>query len=62
VSFPSLAVPFWRDWIFTKSAATKEYSLTDCISMKAMRSESVSDVLTNDHHFEQEGFNILMKK
>jgi len=38
----------------------KEYSLTDCISMKAMRSESIRDVLTNDHHFDQEGFYILM--
>ena len=40
----------------------KEYSLTDCISMKAMISESISDVLTNDHHFKLEGFNILMKR
>ncbi len=40
----------------------KEYSLTDCVSMKAMKSESIVNVLTNDHHFEQEGFNILMKK
>jgi predicted nucleic acid-binding protein len=38
----------------------KEYSLTDCISMKAMWSESVSEVLTNDHHFAQEGFRVLI--
>lgn len=39
----------------------KTYSLTDCISMYAMRSEAVTDVLTNDQHFEQEGFNILIE-
>jgi len=38
----------------------KEYSLTDCISMNAMRSESVDKILTNDHHFEQEGFEVLI--
>jgi len=38
----------------------KEYSLTDCISMKAMWSESVSEVLSNDRHFTQERFHVLM--
>jgi predicted nucleic acid-binding protein len=37
----------------------KAYSLTDCISMQAMRREGLTDVLTNDHHFTQEGFHIL---
>jgi predicted nucleic acid-binding protein len=37
----------------------KEYSLTDCRSMVAMRSLGVSEALTNDHHFNQEGFTIL---
>ncbi len=40
----------------------KEYSLTDCASINAMRSESIAEVLTNDHHFKQEGFTILMNK
>ena len=40
----------------------KEYSLIDCISMNAMKLESIADVLTNDHHFRQEGFTILMNK
>ncbi len=38
----------------------KEYSLTDCISMNTMRSESIEDVLSNDHHFTQEGFTVLI--
>src|SRR5262249_60260792 len=37
----------------------KEYSLTDCISMQVMRRESLTEVLTNDHHCTQEGFHIL---
>lgn len=40
----------------------KEYSLIDCISMEAMKSRHINDVLTNDHHFQQEGFNVLLKK
>jgi predicted nucleic acid-binding protein len=40
----------------------KEYSLTDCISMNAMRAEGVTEVLTNDGHFTQEGFTVLMTK
>ncbi len=34
----------------------KRYSLTDCISMQTMRREGLTEVLTNDRHFEQEGF------
>ena len=37
----------------------KGYSLTDCRSMLAMQGQSITDVLTNDHHFTQEGFTIL---
>jgi predicted nucleic acid-binding protein len=38
------------------SRPDKGYSLTDCISMQMMRREGLTDVLTNDRHFEQEGF------
>jgi predicted nucleic acid-binding protein len=34
----------------------KGYSLVDCISMQTMRQEGLTEVLTNDRHFEQEGF------
>ena len=37
----------------------KEYSLTDCMSMVIMRDRGITDVLTNDHHFTQEGFTVL---
>jgi predicted nucleic acid-binding protein len=38
----------------------KGYSLTDCISMETMRQEGISEILTHDHHFTQEGFTILL--
>jgi predicted nucleic acid-binding protein len=34
----------------------KGYSLTDCVSMLAMREEGMTEVLTHDDHFTQEGF------
>jgi predicted nucleic acid-binding protein len=37
----------------------KGYSLTDCRSMVALRALGVTEVLTNDRHFTQEGFTIL---
>jgi predicted nucleic acid-binding protein len=39
----------------------KGYSLTDCISMQTMRKEGLIEVLTNDRHFEQEGFRALFR-
>jgi predicted nucleic acid-binding protein len=40
----------------------KQYSLTDCASMNAMDNLTIRDALTNDHHFEQEGYNALIRK
>jgi predicted nucleic acid-binding protein len=39
----------------------KKYSLVDCISMQTMRREGVTEALTNDKHFEQEGFRALFR-
>jgi predicted nucleic acid-binding protein len=39
----------------------KGYSLVDCISMQTMRRERITDALTNDRHFEQEGFRALFR-
>lgn len=39
----------------------KGYSLTDCILMVTMRREGLTDALTNDRHFEQEGFRALFR-
>ena len=42
-----------------KSRGDKAYSLTDCISMTTMRERNITEVLTHDHHFSQEGFTLL---
>jgi uncharacterized protein len=38
----------------------KDYGLTDCISMATMRQEGITEVLTHDDHFTQEGFTKLL--
>jgi predicted nucleic acid-binding protein len=37
----------------------KEYSFVDCMSMVLMEHRGVTHVLTNDHHFRQEGFTVV---
>src|SRR5262249_39255351 len=43
----------------SESRLDKGFSRTDCRSMLALRTLGVSEVLTNDHHFIQEGFTTL---
>jgi predicted nucleic acid-binding protein len=40
----------------------KEWGLVDCISMVVAEDLGISKVFTTDHHFEQAGFDILLKK
>ena len=39
----------------------KEWTLTDCSSFVVMRERGLTDALTADRHFEQAGFNALLK-
>ena len=43
-----------------KARPDKGYSLTDCISMNVMRQRGITDILTHDDHFTQEGFKVLL--
>ena len=43
-----------------KARPDKGYSLIDCISMETMRRDGISEALTHDAHFTQEGFTILL--
>jgi predicted nucleic acid-binding protein len=45
-----------------ESRVDKGYSLVDCISMNTMRELSLTAILTNDHHFMQEGFTALIRR
>ena len=51
---------FMAGLTFYKARPDKGYSLTDCISMHAMRERGVNEVLTHDDHFRQEGFTVLL--
>jgi uncharacterized protein len=39
----------------------KGWSLTDCISFVVMERIGIENALTTDHHFEQAGFNVLLR-
>ena len=42
------------------SRLDKEWSLTDCISFVVMEENGLTDALTDDHHFAQAGFSVLL--
>ncbi len=45
-----------------RSHRDKEWSLTDCISFNVMRERAITRALTHDHHFEQAGFEALLRR
>lgn len=53
---------FLKGLDFYEKRNDKEYSLVDCISMIVMQEKGLNEVLTNDHHFAQEGFSVLIKQ
>jgi predicted nucleic acid-binding protein len=52
---------FSRSLAFYRARPDKGYSLTDCGSMLLMRERRLSEALTTDRHFEQEGFIALLR-
>lgn len=56
---PQSRASFEDGLAFYASRLDKHYSYADCVAMRAMRREGLTEVLTNDHHFPQEGFRIL---
>ena len=50
---------FENGFVLYKARLDKGYSLTDCVSMNIMREREIEEILTNDDHFEQEGFKTL---
>ena len=51
---------FEQGLVLYRARLDKGYSLTDCVSMNTMRACGITECLTHDHHFEQEGFTILL--
>ena len=48
-------------WNMYSTRTDKEWSLTDCVSFVVMKKHGIRDAFTNDLHFEQAGFYILVK-
>ena len=48
-------------WTIFKRYADKEFSFTDCTSFAIMRERNISEAFTSDHHFQQFGYQILLK-
>ena len=49
-------------WKLFEERPDKSWGLTDFISMEIMRKYKLRDALTNDIHFNQAGFNALLRK
>jgi predicted nucleic acid-binding protein len=61
VVIPQNRESFLQGFNLYRRRLDKEYSLTDCISMTVMQRLKISQVLTHDNHFKQEGFMILFE-
>ena len=53
---------FQRAFTIYKTFQDKAWSLVDCISFVVMRDAGITDALTSDRHFEQAGFQVLMRE
>ena len=62
MSSPKAMNHFLSGFDLYASRPDKGYSHTDCISMQTMRREGLTQALTNDRHFEQEGFRALFRQ
>jgi predicted nucleic acid-binding protein len=56
---PTSGAFFTRALDLYERRTDKGYSLVDCMSMEVMLARGITHVLTNDHHFRQEGFTVL---
>lgn len=51
-----------RGWKLFEDRPDKSWSLTDCISMEIMSKYKLRDFITNDIHFNQAGYNTLLRE
>jgi uncharacterized protein len=58
---PATLHSFSAGWDIYRARTDKRWSLTDCISLHLMQERGLIEALTSDHHFEQAGFQVLMR-
>ena len=54
-------IRFWAAVDFYIARPDQEWGLVDCVSFLVMENRGIREALTNDHHFAQAGFTILMQ-
>ena len=59
---PQSSETFAKGFARYRQRLDKRYSLVDCISMVTVNELGITVILTNDHHFEQEGLEILLRR
>jgi predicted nucleic acid-binding protein len=57
---PHTSGTFMEGLALYESRLDKTYSMVDCMSMVIMRDRDIREALTNDDHFAQEGFIVLL--
>lgn len=55
------SLQFWNAVEFYNARPDQEWGLVDCASFQLMQERNIREALTNDHHFTQAGFTILMQ-
>ena len=50
-----------RAWRLYRERPDKEWGLTDCVSFSVMQERGLTEALTTDEHFQQAGFQALMR-
>ena len=50
-----------RAWLLFRERPDKEWGLTDCVSFIVMQDRGLTEALTTDEHFQQAGFQPLMR-
>ncbi|MBS4027886.1 MAG: type II toxin-antitoxin system VapC family toxin [Ignavibacteriales bacterium] len=54
---------YWSaGWKLYEERFDKSWSLTDCISFVVMQEREMKETLSNDRHFEQAGFQALLRR
>lgn len=60
---PQTPESFQKGFELYRNRLDRGYSLVDCISMRLMADRGLTQALTSDHHFNQEGqYTVLMRQ